>query len=177
MPPPTPTDPVVHWTAPLYPEPAVLAPAAIPVETPADPSDPLRDGVALVLVQLPPVDDLMQIAFDMPAASVASLATTVPSSELAYTADLEGGDDREARAFAREVPSAPSLSGPPRIGTSRQTSSRTLTSACSVLGPQLDGDTRSEVDSTDIAMTAQACQQAFAGSGLQPDRLATGTPF
>ncbi len=110
MPPPTPTDPVVHWTAPLYPAPPVLAPAAIPVETMADPSDPLRDGVGLAVEQLPPVDDLMQIAFDMPAASVASLATTVPSSELPCLADLEGGDDREARAFAREVPSVPALS-------------------------------------------------------------------
>ncbi len=83
--------------------------------TPADPSDPLRDGVALFLEQLPQVDDLMQMALDLPAASVASLATTVPSSEIPRLSDLEDGDDGDARAFARDFPSAPSLSGPQRF--------------------------------------------------------------
>ena len=112
---PTPTDRELRSAAPVGSGSSAVEQraAAEPVETPDDLEDPLMEGIGLAMSQLPATADMLEM--DMPAASVAShtsLATTIPSSEVASTSEVpsevDGGDDRDARAFRASCASAPS---------------------------------------------------------------------
>ena len=166
VPGPTPTDPDLRADAP----------PAGSEETLADVSDPFQDGIATAMDQLPPlpsIADVWHLSEDTPAASVASQATTVPFSDLASTLGPEEGDAR-AIAGAWQPSSFPGPSAPPRIGESRPASSQTIASSYSELGPPLDGGTQ---QSTVHALTAQACQQSFTGTGPPQAHLEPSPPI
>ena len=81
--------------------------------------------VADSVARLPDRDSILDI--ELPAPSVASLATTVAASDVASTTQLDEDEalGPSAEAFRAAVPSAPILT-PPRIGTTPATSRETV---------------------------------------------------